>query len=66
MGATDEDFAAYRRIRARGLHPDHIEGSAAVEATCTRDNLGWGKMLTDAELQQQRDARAAAQELADA
>ena len=59
MNPTDRD--AYRRLRAKGYQPDHIEGCAAIEADATRESLTWGKNLTDEQIAEQRQAMLEAQ-----
>lgn len=59
----DADRAAYQRLRDRGLHPDQIDGSAEIEATATRESLGWGKNLTAEQIIDQREAQGVAQEI---
>lgn len=59
---SDADRAAYARLRQRGLHPDHIDGCAEIEATATRESLGWGKNLTPEQIAEQQEAQSAALE----
>jgi hypothetical protein len=51
---SEEDYAAYRRLRAKGLWPEHIEGCAAIEATANVDNLTWGQGLTEEQIAQHK------------
>jgi hypothetical protein len=60
---TPEDFAAYRRMRKRGLWPEHIEGCAAIEATATYDNLSWGQGLTEEQIAEQKEVVLLMEEL---
>lgn len=59
---TDDDMAAYRRIRAKGLHPRQIAGCAAIEHNATRDRLKWPD-LTDEQIVEVKHAMMRAAEL---
>lgn len=59
----DDDLAAFRRMRARGLHPSRIDGCAALEASATRESLTWGEGMTVEQVQNTREAMAKAVEL---
>lgn len=61
---TDDDLAAYGRIRARGLQPKRITGCAAIEANATRDRLKWPD-FTDERIASVKEAMALAADLAD-
>jgi hypothetical protein len=63
---TPEDFAAYKRMRAKGLWPQRIDGSAELEDGATRESLSWGLGLTADEIEEGKEGMLEAEELFDA
>ena len=56
------DLGAYQRMRARGLHPRNIEGSALLEQGASRDLLTYGHLLTPDQIEEAKEAMGLAQE----
>lgn len=63
MPPSEEDKAAYTRMRMKGLWPPHIEGAAELEEGATRESLTWGLGLTEEEIEEGKEGMLEAEEL---